>query len=150
MPNICQIYQLLHVQISDNYINKFTSYELTEINYISKSTGMYNFTLLVYASEQICWTHCTYMSHCTSNVVGIQTLHSCKHPSQFNKLQHLFTILLQNMCQQQVFPSNAKQIPKFLNVHQWGSMPIYMPHMKSLALTMRPGALYTGDDNDTR
>ena len=36
---------------------------------------------------------------------------------------------------------------KLLNVHQWGSMPIFMPQMISMASTMLPIVQYTNDDN---
>ena len=36
-------------------------------------------------------------------------------------------------------------MPKLLDMHQWGSMPKYMPRMNALALTMQPGAPYTDD-----
>ena len=36
-----------------------------------------------------------------------QTPHYLKHPSKINNLQNLFIILLQNMCRQQICPSNA-------------------------------------------
>ena len=44
-------------------------------------------------------------------------------------------------------------IHKLLHIHQWESMPICMPHMKSLASPIWPGALYTevnsaDDDNN--
>ena len=39
------------------------------------------YTLLAYAPEQICLPYCTYMSHCTSNIVCIQT-HITAHIKQ--------------------------------------------------------------------
>ena len=68
-------------------------------------------TLLEYATEQICLPHCTYMSHCISTVGSIYTIHYCTHPPKINKLQYLFIILLQNVCQQQICPSNANCTP---------------------------------------
>ena len=50
------------------------------------------YTLLEYAPEHICLPHCTYMSHCISYVVYIQTSHNYTYPTKVNKLQHLFTI----------------------------------------------------------
>ena len=61
---------------------------------------------------------------------------------KINNLQHLFTTLLQNMCQQQICPSNAT-CPNCSTCTNWGSMPIYMPYMNLLALIMWPGVLYT-------
>ena len=65
------------------------------------------FSLLPYAPEQICLPHCIYMSHCTSAVVYIQTPHYCSHPSKINELKPKFTIVLQNVCQEELCPSNA-------------------------------------------
>ena len=94
MPHICQICQLLHVQIpnsniniytshvltainnvtrstglSDNYISTPTSYEHTTINNVTTSTGIHNFTLMAYIPKQICLPHCTYMFYCTNTVL---------------------------------------------------------------------------------
>ena len=65
------------------------------------------FTLLAYDPEQIFLSHCTNMSHCTSNLVHILAPHYYTHPSKINKQEHLFIILLQNMCQQQICLSNT-------------------------------------------
>ena len=69
IPYICQICHLIHLQISDNYVSKYTSYKLNAINNGTTSTGILNFTLLTYALEQICLPHCTCTSHCTNNIV---------------------------------------------------------------------------------
>ena len=55
----------------------------------------------------MCQPHCTCVSHCTSIVVYLWTSHFCKHPLKINKLQHTLTKLLQNMCQQEICPSNT-------------------------------------------
>ena len=57
-------------------------------------------TLLTYILEQTCLPHCTYMSHCTCTVMYIQSPHYCTCASNVNTLTHLFTIIMQNMCQQ--------------------------------------------------
>ena len=57
-----------------------------------------HYTLLAYALEQIYLPYCTYMSHCTCNVVYINTPHYCTYPLEVNKLQK-FTILLKIVCQ---------------------------------------------------
>ena len=64
------------------------------------------FTLLAYAPQHIWLLHCTYISHCTS-VVYIYTPHSFTDSSKGNTSQHLFTKLLQNMCQEQKCPLNT-------------------------------------------
>ena len=43
------------------------------------------------------------MSHYTSTLAYIQNPHYCTHPSKINKHQHLFTTLLQNRRQQQIY-----------------------------------------------
>ena len=70
-----------------------------------------HFTLLAYASEQICMPHYTYLSHCTTTVIYIRTADIA-----LKNLQLLFTMLLPYMCQQ-VFPSNAKYMPHIKSVH---------------------------------
>ena len=50
-----------------------------------------NFTLLAYVPEQICLLHCTYMSHCISTVVYIETPHYCTHPSKTIKCNIYFS-----------------------------------------------------------
>ena len=59
-------------------------------------------TLLAYASEQMYWPPCIYMSHCTSTVV--YTPHSFTHPLKSNNMQHILTKLLQNIFQKQMCP----------------------------------------------
>ena len=65
--------------------------------------------------------------------------HSANEPN-INELYHLLRILLQNMCQQQKCPSNAKNMayaPIKYSMYIYGaSKPIYMPHMKLLPLMM--------------
>ena len=53
------------------------------------------------------------------------------NPSKYNELQQLFTIPLQNMCQQQKYPQmlHVCHVPKLLIVQQWDSMPKYKAHM---------------------
>ena len=46
MPLKCHIYKLVHVQISDNYVNMYTSFELTTISNVSTSHVCIYFTLL--------------------------------------------------------------------------------------------------------
>ena len=103
MPHICHTCQLLHVQISDISVSIYTSYELTAINNVTKSTAIHNFILLAYATEQICLLHCTYMSHCTNTVSHVTAHISLKD----NKLHHVIAMLLLYMCQQQICPSNV-------------------------------------------
>ena len=43
MPHICQIPQLLHVQVSDNYANTYTSYKLNAIKTVTSGTAIYVF-----------------------------------------------------------------------------------------------------------
>ena len=104
------------LQIWDNYVSICTSYGLTAINNVIKGTGIHTFHITDIYPEKICLSHCTYVTH----------------PSKINKLQHLFTILLQ------IYASNkyALKMPKICNMlldmHLWGSMPVYKPWKKSL------------------
>ena len=43
MPLKCHIFQLLFVQISDNNVRIYASYQLTAINNVTTSTGIYTF-----------------------------------------------------------------------------------------------------------
>ena len=88
-------------------------------------------TLLGYAPNQIWLPHCTYMFQCTSSVVNIQTLHSCTHPLKINKLEHILTKLLLNMCQEPICPSNVT-CQNNLICFYWGSMSTCIPCEKSL------------------
>ena len=61
---------------------------------------------------------------------------------QISQLLHVYMLdnyvssfiytLFQNMCQQQIYPSNATNMAyvQLLDLHFGGSKPIYMPHMK--------------------
>ena len=42
-PSNAYICQLLHVHISDYYVNIYASYELTAINNVTQSTGIHAF-----------------------------------------------------------------------------------------------------------
>ena len=44
----------------------------------------------------------------------------------------------------QIYP-----VPKLFDVHIWGNMPIYLPHMKLLLLMMWPELPFTDDDDST-
>ena len=71
MPHICHVYQLIHVQISDNYLSIYTSYELNAINSVTTNTSTHVFTLLAYAPYQTCLTSHTYASlqcYCTLHI----------------------------------------------------------------------------------
>ena len=80
MPLKCHICQIVHVQISGYYISVYTSYELNTINKVTTCTSIHTFTLLAYIHQHIHLQYSTYMFHCTSSVVYIQTPHyfTCK------------------------------------------------------------------------
>ena len=63
MPHICHICQLGHVQISDNYVSMYATYEHHAINNVTTNTGIHPFTLFSYTPEHIYIPHWTYMSH---------------------------------------------------------------------------------------
>ena len=138
MPHICYICPLFHVHIWHNYVSIYFSWTHSNEN-LTRSTGIHTFHIPCMSLEQVCPPHSTYMSNCTSLVVCLQNLHYCANPSKINKLQHLFTILQQSMCQQQIYPSNTTNMPHSVNYLTWIfgiSMPIYMLHMKVLPLMM--------------
>ena len=56
--HISHICQLLHVYIWDYYISIYTSYVLTAINNVTRSSHIH-YTLLAYAPVKICLPHCT-------------------------------------------------------------------------------------------
>ena len=99
-----------------------------------------------------------YSSH-TAHVWSLQLYYNLHidqtllHISLKNKLQNLFTIVVQYICQQQICPLKCHiytTCQKYLNMHQWGSMPVGMPHMNPLPSTRWPEVLYTNNnDEDT-
>ena len=110
-----------------------------------------HFILLAHAPKQICLSNCQCISHWTSTAVYIQTPHYCTHQSKINKVQPLFTKLLQISTTNKfaIQMPYICQMPKLLNVHQWWKyVNLYMPHTNSLVLTMWPETLYTNADND--
>ena len=130
--------QILHGQISDNYVQYIhligthcnQQYD-QEHGYISIPHYWY-MPLTKYACHSF-----TYMSNCISTAVYIWTQHYCMHPSKINKLQHLFIILLQNIAQLTTTNIPVKcHMPKLCTVHHGGSMSLYMQPINSLASTI--------------
>ena len=39
----CHIFELLHVQMSDNYASKYASYKLSAVNNVTRGTGIHTF-----------------------------------------------------------------------------------------------------------
>ena len=103
MPHICyisHICQLVQVHIWNNYVSIYISYGPTAINNVTRNMGTHNFTLVAYASEQICLPYHTYMSHCTT-MWSTYRPHITGHTSLKNsKLKYLITMPLFFMCQQ--------------------------------------------------
>ena len=82
-PLKCHMFKLVHVQIWDNYVSIYTSYEHTAINSVSMSTTIkIPFTLLAYAHEHICLQHLTCMCYCTNATVYMWTSHYCTYKSK--------------------------------------------------------------------
>ena len=121
MPTKCLICQLCHVQISDNFIWVYKLHMNSLQSTVWPGTLVYiHFILLESTPEQICLLHCTYMSHCTSTVVYIQTTHCCTHPSKVNILQCIFTVY--------VYAPQMPYIchmPNYLTCTNGGCTPIY-------------------------
>ena len=100
-----------------------TPYGLTAMNNVTKSTGIHAFHITTTCS----WSNMPLTMHiyvqlpfyCSIHIKPTILFTSIK----INKLEHLFTILLQNMGKQQICSSNAIYIchmPKLLKRHQWG------------------------------
>ena len=51
------------------------------------------------------------------------------------------------MCKNKYAPQMPHICPNYLRYINGGSMPKYLPHMKSLASTLWPGVLYTNDND---
>ena len=125
MPHIFQIHQLLCVQTWPHYVSIYTSYELTAINNETRSSG-------IHASRitGIChWTNMPAPMHIYVPLDFSCNLHTdpnyYTNPPHINKLQHIFTILLQNMCQQQICNSNATCMPH-ARITQYASVRKYV------------------------
>ena len=110
-----------------------TSYELIAMNNVIRSTDVHTLHI-----TGICpWTNMPGTLHIYVALHFYYSLHWNPTLQQIsikiNKLQHLFTILLQNICQQHIFPqmSHICHITKWLHMYQWGSIPIYICYMLS-------------------
>ena len=72
MSLICYICQLVHVQISDNYVWIYTSYGLTVINNVTMSNGVYMFHIIVICPSTnmpaILHIHVALLKHCTLSI----------------------------------------------------------------------------------
>ena len=115
MRQPCQFIHLIWNQCSKN---------------VTMITGMYTFQI-----TGICpWRNMPPTLHiCVTLhffVVYIQIPHSCKHPPQIKKLQHILLKILQNMCHELICPSNAT-CPNYLMCIYGGGIPIYVPQKKT-------------------
>ena len=101
MPLKCHICQLVHVQMPDNYISIYTSYEPTAINNVARDTGIHTFHIIGICLVQICLQHDTYMPHCLQ-LWSTYRSHITAHKSYKRRLQLLITMLLLYMWHQQI------------------------------------------------
>ena len=142
MPLKCHIFQLPPVHIWDNQVSIYTSYELTAINNLTRSTGIHTFHI-----TGICfWTY-----KCATLYIYISLHFSCSLPVN----PTLMHISIKNQYTAMfIYHTTAKSVPvtyvplkchmaKLLDVHQWGK------YAKIQALTMWPGTLYIDIDDDT-
>ena len=74
----------------NNYVSINASYESNAIINVIRNTDTHNFTYLTYAPEQICLSHNTDMSNCTTTVVYIRAHISAKRSP--NKQQSITDI----------------------------------------------------------
>ena len=65
MPYQHHIGQLLHVQISNNYVSVYTSYELTASNIVTSSITIPTFHIIGIFLNKYSW-HITCLCHCTT------------------------------------------------------------------------------------
>ena len=111
----------------------YASYELTASTMCPGSLVYIHSILLVY--EQICLPH-AYICSTALLLWSTYKLHITAHKSQKKKqLQLLFSMLLPYMCLHQLCPLNATYMCKLLHLQQWETVPIFMPHMNSVAST---------------
>ena len=90
-----------------------------------------HFQLLACAPELICLPQGINMSNCTSKVVSIKTPHYCKHLSKIN-ICNIYLPYYCKICARNMFTPQMSYICQNYLIYG-GSMPIYMPHMNSLA-----------------
>ena len=108
---ICPSYATYAIYFVCRYETTMSMCKITAMNNVTRSIGIHVFNIVVYSPVQICLPHCTNMSPCTSTGTYLLTPHCCTLPSKINKLQHLFIIMLQNMYQPQICPSDAICMP---------------------------------------
>ena len=104
--------QMPHIQISSyalwqRYVSLNTSYDLTSITNVTRSTSIHNFTLLVYAQEQIYLPHVPVYYYCSLHTDFTYIIKN-------NTGQLLTTMLLLSICQQQTCPIPAIDLPHAL------------------------------------
>ena len=106
MPLKWHICQLLHVQIWDNYVSTYTSYDNSMQSIMRPGALVYiHFTLQTHVTEQICMPHYT----CPTTLLHklhIQTSHYWTYQSKINKMQHL-PYYCKNVCKKQICPSET-------------------------------------------
>ena len=77
-----------------------------------------HFTLMVYAPEQICLPHCTYMYHCTATVVYIKTPHK-SHITYKTGTYMFYLPWYIHLCSSSSIPIKYHKC-KLYDVHWWG------------------------------
>ena len=99
-----------HVLISSSTMKQLCQYIFLIWTKCNQKQTNIHFTLLAYAPEQMCLWHCTYMIHCTTTVVFIETQHYCTYAVKKKNL-HRYSTYLPNMSQEQKCPSNVTCMP---------------------------------------
>ena len=135
MPHI---YQLDLVQISDNYVSIYASFDLTTNNSVTRITGIHTFHINTICLEQICLPHYTYMHHCTTTC--IQTPHYQKH------VFHSTAIFVPATYMPPIYHIYAIS-PNYLMCTNGEYMPVFITNMSSPSPTTWPAVLYTDDDD---
>ena len=122
MPFKCHMCQLVHMHMRQ--LCQYKCHTWTQCNQQCDQAHIY-FTLLAYAPEQICLQHHTYMNHCITTVVYIETPQYRTY--QYKEVQLLFTTLFSYIYQQQTArcPSNAKYM-SHMPISSWQIWHIYV------------------------
>ena len=100
--HIYSTYSNYFMYIYESYVSLYTSYNSYAIYNMARSTSTHTFhTTDICPSTKMPITLHVYI-YCISTSVYILTPHYCTNPWKCDELQHSFTILLHNICQQEI------------------------------------------------
>ena len=130
-----------------SYIIINTSYEITTINSVTRRTGIHTFPIIGTCPK----TNIFVTLHIHAPLYYCCSLHTdftyiFKKPNNCN----LWSPSYYHMCASNKYAPPIPYIchmPKLHNMHQWGSLPIDIQYMNSLASTIWCKVLYTKDND---